>query len=87
MYERHGSPVYNLTENGIHMALFAYIRLRDDEKSTITYSPLTPDLGSYVIEQYYPCLAEDEVCRAAMSPHNKREFVFKDCDPDRKDDF
>ena len=24
VYDRHNSPVYTLTENGIHMALFAY---------------------------------------------------------------
>ena len=63
VYDRHKSDVYNLTENGVHMALYSYTFHKDKEAGTITYKPLTPDIGRYTVKQAYPCPKDDAECR------------------------
>ena len=87
VYDRHYSDVYNLTESGVHMALFAFQEHKDRDADTVAYYPLTPDIGRYTIKQHYPCPEDDAACRTGTSPHLDREFVFSDCDSARKDEF
>ena len=76
MYDRHESPSYNLTENGIRMAFYSYIEYKDKEEETITFLPLTPDLGSYILTQNYPCAEGDAECSASVIPYQERNYVL-----------
>ena len=87
VYDRHNSDVYNLTESGVHMAMFAYVQNKDRDLDTVSYDPLTPEIGRYTIKQAYPCPEDDAACRTGTNPHLEREFIFSDCDAVRIDDY
>ena len=79
--------MYTLTESGIHIALYAYQKVEDDVTDTDIYFPLTPEFGSYTIEQKYPCEEDDDACRDDFHPHQKRKFIFKSCQSERQAEF
>ena len=87
MYDRHNSPVYTLTESGVHMALYAYKKVTDDVTEEESFLPLTKDYGSYTIEQKYPCVEDDDACRDSNDPHQSRKFIFKSCQSERQAEF
>ena len=47
-----------------------------DEEETIIFQPLTPDMGSYVFKQEYPCAEGDEECSSSVEPHQEINYVM-----------
>ena len=50
--------------------------IRDENGRWVSsyYEQLRPEIGSYWVTQYYPCEAEDEVCKNSSKGRNDRKF-------------
>ena len=81
VYDRHGSPVYNLTESGLHIVLYPFVEDKNKETDEVSYRPLTNKVGRYFIEQYTPCdvdLPQEDYdkCRSSSKPYQKQTYFF-----------
>ena len=41
VYDRHGSPVYNLTESGLHLVIYPFVEDKNKETDEVSYRSLT----------------------------------------------
>ena len=89
-FDRFGSKAYNLAENGIQFYLFPHTRIDDNEEfadengeliSPVTFEALRPDIGSYVLYQFFPCDPNDSKCVKSGLGYEQRDIKFEACSP------
>ena len=90
-FDRHESGRLYLKDEGIKLYIFPfkYYMASDDndEFLGVEFEALTPDLGSFIIEQRYPCNEGNTTCTNSPSAFQEKFYEVKNCSNEVRDEL